>query len=74
MWYGVYNRIFPEEVSNVDKYSSSNSNINYKLNSNSNINQADEIAKLSEGKINVLPLRVNSKTINLSKKRKKIQL
>ena len=24
MWYGVYNRIFPEEVSNVNKYLNSN--------------------------------------------------
>jgi hypothetical protein len=75
MWYGTYNRIFPEEVSNVNKYVNSNFNTNFNANSMANsVNQADEIAKLSEGKINVLPLEVKSSSVNLSKRRRKIKL
>jgi len=74
MWYGTFNRIFPEEVNNVNKYLSENYNSNYNLNGNNLLSQGDELAKLAEGKINVLPLGVKSNSINLSKKKKKIKL
>jgi hypothetical protein len=74
MWYGTFNRIFPEEVNNVNKYLSENYNSNYNLNGNNLLSQGDELAKLAEGKINVLPLGVKSTSINLSKKKKKIKL
>jgi hypothetical protein len=74
MWYGTFNRIFPEEVNNVSKYINENYNSNYNLNGNNMISQGDEIAKLAEGKINVLPLGVKSTSVNLSKKKKKIKL
>lgn len=72
MWYGTFNRIFPEEVTNVNKYLGENYNTNF--NGNNLINQGDEIAKLADGKINVLPLDVKSTSVNLSKKKKKIKL
>jgi|LauGreDrversion4_2_1035121.scaffolds.fasta_scaffold112074_2 hypothetical protein len=74
MWYGTFNRIFPEEVNNVNKYISENYNSNYNLSGNNILSQGDELAKLAEGKINVLPLGVKSTSVNLSKKKKKIKL
>jgi hypothetical protein len=74
MWYGTFNRIFPEEVNNVSKYISENYNSNYNLSGNNILSQGDELAKLAEGKINVLPLGVKSTSVNLSKKKKKIKL
>jgi len=68
MWYGSYNRVFPEEVPNVDKFIGSNFNTNY---SNREItNQADEIAKLSEGNISVSPDGKEEK-VKIKFKRKK---
>ena len=74
MWYGSYNRIFPDEVSNVNKYLNANYNTNYNINSSSSVNQADEIARISEGKINVLPLDVKTSSVTLAKRKKKIKL
>jgi len=68
MWYGVYNRIFPEEVPNVDKYAGNNFNTNY--GNNRNNGSINEIAKLSEGNINVSPLEENTSS-KLSKRKKK---
>ena len=68
MWYGTYNRIFPEEVSNVNKYMNRNFNVNFRGN---NPNQGDEIAKMSEGKIKVRPLNVKSSSVNLKKRKRK---
>ena len=60
MWYGMYNRIFPDEVPNLNKY----------LNSNFKKNYRDK--KGMKNKQNLAPLEVKSTSVNLSKRRIKL--
>ena len=53
MWYGMYNRIFPDEVPNLNKY----------LNSNFKKNYRDK--KGMKNKQNLAPLEVKSTSVNL---------